>query len=369
MLIRLSQPTLSQREKDLVNEVLDSGLLVQGLKVRDLEESFARYCGTQFAIAVNNGTAALHTALAVAEIGVGDEVITTPFTFVATANSILMQGAKVVFADIEKETFNIDPEEVERKITAKTKAILAVDLYGHPADYLKLRELTKKHNLILIEDAAQAHGAECCGVRTGNLADISCFSLYATKNMMCAEGGIITTNNEKFSELSRRFRHHGQSETRYEYNDLGYNYRLTDIQAAIAIGQLEMLEKYTQRRIHNAKLYSNLLNGVQGIATPVTKSEVKHVFHQYTITCDNLSVKRDNLRDYLKKQQIESGVYYAKPLHLHSHFRKFGYQVGDFLVSENIANRVLSLPVHPLISDRDIETICTHICNFSKGLD
>lgn len=366
-MIPLSKPIIGPEEKKEVNEVLESGILAQGSKVKELEEEFAKFCKTKYAIAVNSGTAAIHSALYAIGIKKGDEVITTPFTFVATANPIIMQGAKIIFADIKEDTFNIDPDDVQRKITEKTKAIITVDLYGQPADYESLKKIAKKHDLRIIEDACQAHGAELMGEKTGSLGDIGCFSLYATKNIMSGEGGLITTNNEEYAELCRRFRHHGQSErTRYEYCDLGYNYRMMDLQAAIALAQLKKINNFTQKRIENAQKLIEGLKDIKGLTLPQISPGVKHVFHQFTVRCDNKKIKREKLIAFLKEKGIGSGIYYPKPLHLHPHFKKFGYQEGDFPVSEKASKEVLSLPVHPLLSEKEIEEIIKTIKEFSR---
>lgn len=362
--IKISEPFVGEEEKKLVLQVLESGILAQGARVKELEEKFADFCGTDFAVAVNSGTAALHSALYALGIKNGDEVITTPFSFVATANSILMQNAKIVFADINEKTFNISPEQIEKKISKKTKAIIAVDLYGQPADYKKIREISEKHGLKILEDACQAHAAELSGVKAGKLADIACFSFYATKNMMSGEGGIITTDNADFAKSCRRFRHHGQSEQRYEYLDIGYNYRLTDLQAAIAIAQLGRLGDFTKKRIENAALLTKGLGGIPGIEVPFVMHGAKHVFHQYTIKCDNKEVKRDGLLNFLKANGIGAGIYYPSPLHLQPHFLRMGFKKGDFPVAEKISLQVISLPVHPKISAEQINFIVSKIREF-----
>lgn len=366
-MIPLSKPIIGEEEKKAVNEVLNSGMLAQGPKVKELEEKFAVFCGSKYAIVVNSGTAAIHTALYAIGIKDGDEVITVPFTFVATANPILMLGGKVIFVDIDEKTFNIDPKKIEEKISPKTKAIITVDLYGQPADYDEIKKIAEKYSLKIIGDACQAHGAEFNGIKTGKLGDLGCFSLYATKNIMSGEGGIITTDNEEFAELCRRFRHHGQSEkTRYEYFDIGYNYRLTDIQAAIALAQLNKLDEFTEKRRKNAARLIEGLKEIQGIEIPFQDARCKHVFHQFTIKCDNNKINRDALVNFLKEKGIGCGIYYPKPLHLHPHFRRFGYKENDFPVSEKISKSVLSLPVHPSLSEKEVEEIINAIKEFSK---
>lgn len=358
-MIPIAKPVIGEREKELVNEVLESGILAQGPKVKALEEQFAQLCGTKHAIAVTSGTAAIHAALYAAGVGPGDEVITVPFTFVATANPILMQGADIVFCDIKEDTFNIDPESVRKKVTGKTKAIIAVDLYGQPCDYDALRGIAEEHGLVIIEDACQAVNAYAGDVKAGALGDLGCFSLYATKNMMSGEGGIITTDDDQYAELCRRFRHHGQSEqTRYQYYDLGYNYRMTDLQAAVALGQLEKVDSFTNRRIENAKALNEGLSDVTGLVLPVEKEGHTHVYHQYTIrVTDEFPLTRDELLAHLKERGVGAGVYYPKPLHLHPHFSRMGYAEGAFPVAEKASKDVISLPVHPQVTPEDINTI------------
>jgi dTDP-4-amino-4,6-dideoxygalactose transaminase len=358
-IINISQPIIGKEEIKAVVNVLKSGMIAQGEKVAEFEQNFAQFCGTKYAVAVSNGTAALHSALYACGIKEGDEVITSPFTFVATANSILMQGAKPVFADINPLTFQINAAEIEKKITPKTKAILPVDLYGQVYDAEKINALAKKHNLKIIEDACQAHGAEFNGRKAGSFANAGCFSFYATKNMATGEGGMVTTNDENIAGAIKMFRHHGQSgKARYEYFDLGYNYRLTNIAAAIGLEQLKKIEDFNRKRIKNAIMLSEGLKNIKGIITPTVEENYKHVFHQYTIrVTEDFKMKRDDLIQYLKGQGIGSAIFYPKPLHLHSYFVKMGYKAGDFPIAEKISEEVLSLPVNPLVSEKNIEYI------------
>ncbi|MFC1616525.1 DegT/DnrJ/EryC1/StrS family aminotransferase [Patescibacteria group bacterium] len=369
IMIQVSKPIITKKDIQDVSEVLKSGMIVQGPKVKELEDKFVKYCKCTYAIAVNSGTAALHCALHAAGIKKGDEVITTPFTFVATANPISMQNAKIIFADIDKNTFNIDPFEIEKKITSKTKAIIPVSLYGLPYDE-KINQIAKKYNLKIIDDACQAIGSKYNGLKTGNRADLSCFSLYATKNIMSAEGGIITTNNPEYAELCKRFRHHGQSEqTRYQYYDLGYNYRMTDIHAAIGSNQIDKIDEFTEKRIQNAVKLNEGLKNMSGIITPLIPKNTKHCFHQYTIQIKkNFPLSRDELKNYLTKNEIGAAVYYPKPLHLHPHFQKIGYKKNDFPIAEKIASQVLSLPVHPSLSNEDIELIIKIFHSYDKKI-
>lgn len=356
-MIPIAKPYIGEEEINAVVNVLKSGAIAQGPKVRELEEKFARFCGTTEGIAVSSGTAALHAALHAAGIKPNDEVITTPFTFIATANTILMQGAKPVFVDIEEDTFNIDPEKIEDAITKKTKAITTVDLYGQLCDYGKIEETAKRNNLIVAEDACQAVNAEFNGKKAGSFGSISAFSFYATKNITSGEGGIITTNNKEFSENAKLFRQHGRSKmSSYEYANLGYNYRMTDICAAMLLEQLKKIEIITKKRAENAEHLSKGLGKIKGIKVPFVKKGNKHVFHQYTIKVeDNFKLKRDELMEHLSKKGISSAVYYPKPLHLCEHFRKLGYKEGNFPVAEKLSRQVLSLPVHPNVSKEQLD--------------
>jgi len=358
-MIKIAQPIIKKEEMQTVEKVLKSGMITQGPMVVEFEKKFANFCGIKYAVAVNSGTAALHCALYAAGINEGDEVITTPFTFVATANSIIMQRAKPVFVDILPDTFNIDPVKIEEKITKKTKAILPVDLYGQIYDVEAVDKIAKKYKLKIIEDACQAHGAEFNHRKAGTFGEIGCFSFYATKNMTTGEGGMVVTNNGGYAELARRFRHHGQSEkTRYQYFNLGFNYRMTDIAAAIGIEQLKRIDDFNKKRIKNAQMLTEGLKNIKGLITPVIKKNYKHVFHQYTVKVTNeFKITRDKLSQYLNEKSIGNSIFYPKPLHLHPYFHKLGYKRGDFPISEKTSKEVLSLPVHPFVSEENIRFI------------
>ncbi len=368
-MIPLAKPIIGEEEINAVVRVLKSGMLAQGPVVKEFEEHFAAYCGTKYAIAVNSGTAALHAALYGLEVRTNDEVITTPFTFVATANSILMANAKPVFVDVDQQTYTIDPKLVESAITLKTKAILPVNLYGQMCDYDTLNAIAKKHHVAIIEDAAQSIGADWHTQRSGSLTAAAAFSLYATKNIMCGEGGVVTTNSEQVAELAKRMRHHGQSEkTRYQYFDLGYNYRMTDIHASIALEQLKKIAEITTKRIMNAQLLTEGLQNIHGIKTPHVTPQTTHVFHQYTILIEEeFPYSRDTFVELMKQKGIGCAVFYPKPLHLHPHFMRLGYKEGDFPIAEKLATHVVSLPVHPLLTIDEIKTIITTIREIANG--
>lgn len=365
-MIQIAQPIFDKKEISAIIKTLKSSIVAQGPKVLEFEKKFARYCGTKYAIATNSGTAALHTALYACDIKEGDEVITTPFTFVATINAILQQGAKPVFCDIDLTTFNIDPTKIEQKITARTKAILPVDIFGHPYAIEAVGKIAQKYKLKIIEDACQAHGAKFQNKKAGAFGDVGCFSFYATKNITTGEGGIITTDNEKYAERARMFRHHGQSQkNRYQYFDMGYNYRMTDMAAALGLVQMKKLDAFNQKRIGNAKLLTEGLKKIKGIITPKIKNGYHHVFHQYTIRItDEFKINREQLSKYLIEKGIGNAVFYPNPLHLSPHIIKITGKPKILPVAEKMAQEVLSLPVHPSVSKKDIK----HIINVIKSI-
>ena len=360
-MIRIASPLIGNEEIKAVREVLKSGLLAQGPKVKEFEERIAEYIGVKYGIATSSGTTALHTALLAAGIKPGDEVITTPFTFIATANSILYCNAKPVFADIDEKTFNINPDEIEKKITEKTKAILPVHLYGQPADMERILEICETHNLLLIEDAAQALGAEFNNKKVGSFGICAIFSFYPTKNITTGEGGMIVTNDENLAERCRKIRNHGEYQ-RYFVDSLGYNYRMTDIAAAIGLTQFRKLEKFNKKRIKNAKFLTKHLKDIEEIEVPFVDKRVKHVFHQYTIKTS----RRDELKEFLEKRGIQAVVYYPLPIHKQKFYQDLGYK-ETLPVAESIALKVLSLPVHQNLKKEDLEFIVESIREFFKS--
>jgi perosamine synthetase len=350
--INIAKPIIEQEEIDNVVEVLKSGMIAQGPKVSEFEEKFAQWIGTKYGISTSSGTTALHTALLACGIGEGDEVITVGFTFAATSNSVLYTGARPVFVDIDEDTFTMDPSKIEDAITDKTKAILVVQLYGQSADMDPILDIAHKHNLLVIEDAAQAHGAEYKGRKVGTLGDVACFSFYPTKNMTTGEGGMITTDNEEIANMARIYRAHGSS-VKYHHDYLGYNFRSTDIAAAIGLAQLKKIDSFNDKRNENASYLTDGLKDVKGVVPPVVKEGNKHVFHQYTIKVDG---DRDKWLDFLNEKGIGCGVYYPIPLYNQKLYKDLGYN-QSCPVTDKIVDEVISLPVHPSLTKDELDTI------------
>jgi len=334
-------------------------MLASGERVAEFERKFADYCGTTHAVAVNNGTAALHAALLAADIGHGDEVIVPAFSFFATASAVLMCGATPLFVDVNEQTFNINPQQIEERVTPKTRAVIGVHLFGQPFEIPAVQEVCEHHNLKLIEDAAQAHGALFNGAKVGSFGHFGCFSFYATKNMITGEGGMVTTSEKAYNERLRLIINHGQSE-KYLHTRLGYNYRMTDIAAAIGLVQLKKLEKFNQRRRKNAEYYNKHLTA-KGLVTPVTAPDVSPVYHQYVIRLTKeFPMSRAEFMDYLKKKGIGSAIHYPIPLHRQPVFG-LGNDPDPCPVSTRLAASVLSLPVHPLLDQKELSYICDTI--------
>lgn len=355
-MINISEVRLGAEEETLVLEVLRSGRLAQGARVEELESAFAEVHGAEHAVAVNNGTTALVAAMLALELEPGDEVITSPFTFVATLNSILEAGVTARFADIGDD-FCLDPASVEALIGPRTKAILPVHLYGLPADMDALSEIARRRGLDVIEDAAQAHGARV-GDRPVGTYGMACFSLYATKNITSGEGGIITTNDAEKADLLRVLRNQGMR-ARYEYVVAGHNYRMTELQAAIAIPQLGRLSEINRRRRHNAARLSEGLDGIPGLELPFEPEGRTHVYHQYTVrlghdgACD-----RDQLVKRLAEADVGSGIYYPKLMHDYDCYRDHPLVGRDATPhAATIATEVLSLPVHHHLSGADLDAV------------
>ena len=363
--VPIAKPIIGDEEIENVVEVLKSGMIAQGPKVEEFEEKFAEWVGADYGIAVNSGTAALHVALLSCDIGEGDEVITTPFTFIASGNSILYTGAKPVFADIDLKTYTIDPNSIENLISENTKAILPVQLYGQSANMDKINEIAEKYGLTVIEDAAQAHGATCNGEKVGSLGDMSCFSFYPTKNMTTSEGGIITTNDDELAENAKVFRAHGAS-IRYHHDEIGYNFRMTDISAAIGLAQLDKIDGFNDKRIENAAYLNAGLKNVDGIITPYCAYGSKHVYHQYTIRVEKGD--RDDWVDIINDCGVGTGIHYPIPLYNQPIYRKLGLS-GNCPNAELAADNVISLPVHPSLTKEDLDLVIEAVKTASNELD
>jgi len=344
---------LGPDEYEAVMGVLRSGLMVQGEQVARFEKSFAALCQTQEAVAVSSGTAALHLALLAHGVGPGDEVITSPFSFAATGNTILLVGATPVFVDIEADTYNIDPELVERAITPRTKAIMPVHLYGAPADMERLIPLAQAHNLAIIEDACQAHLATVNGKPVGGFGT-GCFSFYATKNMTTGEGGAITTDDPEIAERVRLLRSHGQKQ-RYLHISNGYNMRMTDIQGAIGNAQIGKLAGYNAKRRENAAFLDARLRDY--VQIPVERPGHHHVYHQYTIRARG---DRDQWAQTLAERGVGTGVHYPRPIHKQPFYIEQGFD-QSLPVSEAAAEQVLSLPVHPALTEEQLERVAQEV--------
>jgi perosamine synthetase len=346
--IPIARPQMGEEEKAGVWEAMDSGSLAQGPRVRAFEEAFAAFIGVEHAIATSSGTTALHLALLGHDIGPGDEVITVPFTFIASANSILYNGARPVFVDIDPGTFTIDADLIEDAITPRTKAIMPVSLYGLPAPMTLIDEIAERHGLAVVEDAAQAHGAAIGDRRCGSWG-IGAFSFYPTKNMTTGEGGMLTTDDGELAERVRLLREHGMK-VRYHHDLVGYNFRMTDLAAAIGLAQLPKLPGYNHRRRAIAARYDAELRGV---ITPRVPDGVTHVFHQYTIRVR----QRDEFAERLKELGVGSAIYYPIPVHRQKPFVALGYGDQAYPVTERLTEQVLSIPVHPSLTDDEVATV------------
>ena len=333
-------------------QTLQNAQFILGPNVQAFEKEAAQYLGVPHAVAVANGTDALHLALLAAGIGPGDEVITPPFTFIATAEAIAYVGAKAVFVDIDPATYNLDPQAVERAITPRTRAILPVHLFGQPAEMGALLALAKAHQLRLIEDCAQSFGAETLGRKTGALGDIAAFSFFPSKNLGCyGDGGMVTTANDEMAERLRMLRNHG-SKVRYYHDIIGYNSRLDEIQAVVLRAKLPHIDRYNRERRRVAHRYSAGLAGL-GLQTPHEDGVGVHVYHQYTLLTD----RREAIQQALSAQQIASAIYYPVPLHQQKVFASISAG-QSFPVTESVAARCLSLPIYPELSDSAIDEVC-----------
>lgn len=364
--INIAHPYLGDEEKQAVMDVLDSGQLVQGKWVAEFEEKFAEYCGAKHAIAPTNGTTALTVPLMSAGVGRDDEVIIPAFTFIATATSVTSVGAVPVFVDIEPDTFCLDPTKIEASITAKTRAIMPVHLYGHPANISAIQAIAEKHDLVIIEDAAQAHGAALDNQRAGTLGTIAGFSFYPSKNMTTGEGGMVVTNEDNLASTARMVRNHGMNQ-RYFHEVLGLNFRMTNILAAIGSIQVDRVESWNEKRIANAHYLNDRLTAVR---PPITANNARHVFHQYTVLAPE-GADRDNMVKILNENGIGAHIYYSLPVKCQPVFRTktpgtacqcgHGLACQELPITNVMAKRIFSLPVHPFLTEADLAYIVEHV--------
>lgn len=357
--LKAQYDTIKDEIQAAMGKVLDSTQYSLGEEVDKFEQEFANYCNVNYGVGVNSGASALHLALLALGIKPGDEVITVSATFVATVAAIGYVGAKAVLIDIDPTTLNMDVNQLESAITNKTRAILPVHLHGQPADINAIMEIARKHDIPVIEDAAQAHGAEYHGKRTGSLGDLACFSFYPGKNLGAyGEAGMVVTNNPRYAETIRMLRDWGQA-AKYEHRLKGYNYRMDGLQAAVLRIKLGYLDDWTDKRRKNAGLYTDSLDNLD-VTTPVETIHVRHVYHVYTIRHET----RNNLRAYLSHNSIQTGIHYPIPVHLQTAYSDLGYRLGDLPVTEKVADEILSLPMYPELTASQIDTVTSAIRDY-----
>jgi dTDP-4-amino-4,6-dideoxygalactose transaminase len=367
-MISMAKPQIGQEEIDAVVEVMKSGMIASGAVVTEFEQAFADYIGMPAAVATSNGTTALHAALLGLQIGEGDKVLTTPFTFIASSNSILFNRAVPVFLDIDADSFLLDLDKVEAYLAAhndgSVKAILVVHLFGLACDMPRLMQIAEKYNVKVIEDCAQSHGAEIDGVKAGSFGDAACFSFYPTKNMTTSEGGVALFKDKKVAELARKYVNHGRVD-QYKHDVLGFNYRMTNICAAIGLAQLNKLAEMNERRRKNAALYDELLGDNPFIKTPVVNERFKHVYHQYTVVINGLA--RETVQALLAENNIGCAVVYPFSMTEQEFYQDKSECESDAIARE-LSRKVLSLPVHPGLADEDITKVCLVLNSFSKNM-
>ena len=361
-LVNLKKQYLSiKKEMDgAIHRILDTTAFIMGKEVLSFEKNFAKFSQAKYAVGTSSGTSALQLALVGLGIGKGDEVITTPFTFIATTESIIEVGARPVLVDIERDTYNIDPKKIEKAITKQTKAIVPVHLYGHPVDLDPIKKIAKKYNLKVIEDACQAHGAIYKGHKVGAICDAGCFSFYPGKNLgCCGDGGMLVTNDKKLYEKARLLRDHGRSD-KYTHIAHGFNFRLDAIQAAVLNAKLKYLSKWNSKRGKNAKIYNRELRGIDQVIRPAEKDYAKHVYHLYVIRVKG----RDKLKDFLAKNGVSSGVHYPIPLHKQPIYKKMRIKHGNLSVANESAEDIISLPMFAELKEKEIIRITNLIKQF-----
>jgi len=360
--IPLSKPDITDKEKKAVLDVLNTSHLSLGKKYIEFEKLLAKYADVKYAVAVNSGTSGLHLIIKSLGIGKGDEVITTPFSFIASSNCILFEGARPVFVDIDEKTFNIDVKKIEEKITPKTKAILAVDVFSHPADWRKLKKIAKKHNLYLIEDSAEALGSEYFGKKCGSFGDAAVFAFYPNKQITTGEGGVILTDNKKTYELCRSMANQGRKISNgkwLEHVMLGYNYRLDEMSCAMGVAQMKRIKEILRKRNKVAYLYNKKLAGVSGLETPYVAPDNKLSWFVYVVKLAEKFAgrKRDDVIKKMKEKGIQCSNYF-QTIHLQPFYKnEFGYNEGSFPVAENISARTLALPFFNNLSEKEINFV------------
>jgi dTDP-4-amino-4,6-dideoxygalactose transaminase len=346
--------------QEAIEGVLERGIFVGGDEVGGFEEEFAQYCGVRFAVGVGSGTEALYLALLACGVGSGHEVITVPNTFIATTEAITLTGAQPVFVDINSETYTMDADQIESTITGRTKAIIPVHLYGQPADMAPILAVAERHNLLVVEDAAQAHGAVYKGKKVGGFGTVACFSFYPTKNLGAyGEGGAVVTDNEEIAQRVMMLRDHG-SKQKYSHETEGINSRLDTLQAAILQVKLRHLDRWNQQRGERAALYDAFLKDSEKVMRPTVREGCTHVYHVYVIR----STERDRLREHLGSKGIITGIHYPVPLHLQPAYSSLGLGEGTYPVTERAAREILSLPMYPELRGEDVETVAKVIKGF-----
>ena len=362
--VPLALPVFDEEMEAAALNALRHERFVLGEDVFKFEEEFARYVGSKFAVSTSSGTNALQIALLALGVGNGDEVVTSAYSFIASANAVLHAGASPVFADINAKDFNVDPEKVKRKVTKRTKALLPVHLYGYPCKMREIAGIAEDHGLKVVEDACQAHGAEYAGRKAGAIGDVGCFSFYPSKNMtVCGDGGMIVTNDEAVAKLAAKLRDCGRK-SQYEHDVVGYTSRLNTVNAAIGRVQLRRLDEWNKKRVQVAAMYGKLLLDVEDVdCPPKGDSKVKPVYHLYVIKAR----RRDELRDYLQAKGVSCGVHYPLPIPLQPVYKQlYKFKAGEYPVSERISKECLSLPMYPGISKGNVEYVCGCIREFYR---
>jgi len=357
--LKLQYESIKDDIANAIQQVLDKTAFAGGFFVNQFEAEFAEFCQCRHSIAVGSGTSALWLALMGSGVGYGDEVITTPNTFIATAEAISFCGAKPVFVDVEKNTYNMDPTLLEETISENTKAIIPVHLYGQMANMDAIMDIAKKHNLLVIEDACQAHGAEYKGKKAGSIGDAGCFSFYPGKNLGAyGEAGAVVTNNSELTEKIQQLRDHGQPQ-KYYHSVIGWNARMDGIQGAILSVKLKHLTKWNEARRNHAQLYNKLLDNVDGMIIPFEADNAKHVYHIYSLLINN----RDELLDKLAEKNIFCGIHYPIPIHLQEAYTFMGLSKNSFPIAESCAENTISLPMFAELEDEQIDFVAQEIRN------